>query len=72
MDRECDPLQADSEGDEGFVGGRGAAGAHGRDSVGEAARDQAEVSCGLLLGVAFADECEDPAASRGFGVRGRW
>lgn len=65
IDGEIDPLEAGGEGHEGFVGGRGIAVAHFLEGAGDGAVLQAEVSSGLLVGVAFGEERENFAIALG-------
>ena len=58
VDGDLDPLEADGEGDEGFVCGRGVAIAHTAEGVGGGAVSEAEVSSGFFQSLALGDECE--------------
>jgi len=64
VDAQRDPLEADGEGDEGFVGRGGVAAAHVRDGVGDCTAADSEMMRCFLLGVAFGEESEDPALAR--------
>ena len=54
-----------ARGHEGFVGGRGVAVAHFLEGAGDGAVLQAEVSSGLLVGVALGEERENFAIALG-------